>query len=218
MGTRDILQELKKTYSAISAEFDATRNRPWPEFKIFLNYLQAGEGKCRLCLLDVGCGNGRLADFFRGQPIRYTGVDNNRMLLSLARKNHPAADFRFAEITRPLPFPARSFDTVWCIAVLHHLPTATLRREALRQIKKVLRKKGTIMFTVWNLLPQKKYHPYLDPKTHDARIPWGKEKKQTRYYHAFTLAELTALTNSAGFSVVKKIRNPRNLAVIAEKP
>ncbi|MBI2638439.1 methyltransferase domain-containing protein [Candidatus Peregrinibacteria bacterium] len=241
MGSKDILQEVKRSYSAIAHEFDATRDRPWQEFKIFLDYLRKqaqpvfasarsesghrmhdppalfrqtlASANNRLRLLDVGCGNGRLSHFLKKNPIEYTGVDNNRTMLRIAKKKNPHAVFRFAEITK-LPFPARSFGAAWCIAVLHHLPTKKLRLQALKEIKRILKPNGLLFITVWNLW-QPKYRKYIDQKTQNAEIPWGTEKKILRYYYAFKQNELRDLLKSAGFKKIKKITSNHNFAFIA---
>lgn len=217
MKPRDILQQIKDTYSAIAHEFDATRDRVWPEFRTFLKALHLKKSSKPIKLLDVGCGNGRLAHFLKNHPIDYTGIDNSREMIRISKKKNVSARFKIADACK-LPFQKNSFHSVWMIAVLHHLPTEQLRNRCLKETKRVLEKNGTLMLTVWNLLPQKKYRTYIDSKTSDAFIPWGKEKKWNRYYHAFTLKELTKLIQGAGFSIVKKIRNSRNLAVIAKKP
>lgn len=212
MGNRDILQEVKRSYSAIAHEFDATRDRPWPEFSIFLKEIKKRFiYKKRLATLDVGCGNGRLSHFLKNEPIEYVGVDNNRTMLRIAKKKNPHVTFRFAEITK-LPFSTHSFDTVWCIAVLHHLPTKKLRVKALKEIKRILKKNGLLMLTVWNLW-QPKYRKYIDKKTQNAEIPW--KKKILRYYYAFKQNELHDLLKNAGFKKIKKVKSNHNFAFIA---
>lgn len=218
MKSNGIVQQVKHTYSAIAHEFDATRDRQWPEFSVFLKHMfRQTRAKLKpIRLLDIGCGNGRLSRFLKPYSVDYTGIDNNKKFVRIAKKKNRKAKFLLADALK-LPFSKNSFDSVWVIAVLHHLPTEKLRRKALIEAKKVLKKNGTLMLTMWNLLPQKKYKKYMNPKTHDFQIPWGKEKKWIRYYHAFTMPELTTLISSTGFSIVKKIRNARNLAVIAKK-
>lgn len=222
MKAKYILQEVKKTYSAIAHEFDGTRDRPWPDFEVFLaklkkqgsrNFAQQNkQGSVKkLKLLDVGCGNGRLSHFLKKEPIEYIGIDNNRTMLRIAKKKNPQAKFRYGDVCK-LPFPARSFDTVWSIAVLHHLPNKTLQLKALREIKRVLIRGGSLMLTVWNLW-QPKYRKLIDRKTHTAFIPWG--GKVLRYYHAFQATELRALLKRARFSSIKKIRSMNNIAYIA---
>lgn len=200
----------------IAHEFDATRDRPWPEFKVFLAALKK-LGKIKL--LDVGCGNGRLSHFLtlrqaQGdiQPIDYTGMDNNRTMLKIAKKKNPKAKFRYGDICK-LPFPARSFDTVWSIAVLHHLPVKKLQQKALQEMKRVLKPGGLLCLTVWNLW-QKKYKKYIDTKTHHAHIPWGQNKKILRYYYAFRATEIHKLLETTGFYSIKKLRSKHNLSYL----
>jgi ubiquinone/menaquinone biosynthesis C-methylase UbiE len=205
MGSKDILQQVKKTYSAIAYEFDATRDRPWPEFKVFLEEIKRRFiNKKRLAALDVGCGNGRLSHFLKNYPIEYIGIDNNRIMLRIAKKKNPKARFRYAD-TCKLPFSAHSFDTVWSIALLHHLPTKKLRLQALKEMKRVLKPGGLLCLTVWNLW-QKKYKKYIDTKTHHAQIPWGQNKKILRYYYAFRATELRDLLKKSGFRKIKQFR------------
>lgn len=220
MIKKGILKKIKKDYSIISNEFDATRQYAWPEFYVLLKYLKKhhilrqAQDDMRIKLLDVGCGNGRLFSFLKYEPIKYVGIDNNRALLKIAKKNHPDVKFRYCDILK-LPFPARSFDTVWCIAVLHHIPTQKLQLKALKEMKRVLKTDGMLMLMVWNLW-QPKYRKYIDKKTHDANIPWGSKKnpKVWRYYHAFTKTELEELLKRTYFSRLKKVRSQYNLAYI----
>lgn len=220
MRTKRILRKIKNDYTLIAKEFNVSRSAPWPEFDLFLHFLKlaqpADADKIRkrekIRLLDLGCGNGRLFNFLKHESnIKYFGIDNNRSLLQIAKKNHPDGTFRYGDALA-LPFRAASFDTVWCIAVLHHIP-AELQLRALQEMYRVLKKNGTLMLTVWNLW-QPKYKKYIDPKTHRALIPWGTEKKIKRYYYAFRPRELHQLLTAAGFSTLKKVRSMHNIAYI----
>lgn len=210
---KTVLNKVKKDYAAIAEEFSATRNRPWPEFSAFLKHLKKRGAKGKIKLLDIGCGNGRLYDFLKNEPINYIGIDNNKKLLKIAHSKYPKAIFKYADATR-LPFPDKSFDTVWCIAILHHLPTTALRLKACEEMKRAIKPKGSLMLTVWNLW-QPKYKKYIDKKTRDALIPWGQDKKVKRYYHAFTSAELKQLLKKSGFNNIKKVKSIHNLALMS---
>lgn len=211
-----ILQKVKQDYTAIAEEFNFTRDRQWPEFSVFLEYLKKTNAKMASDIspkvLDVGCGNGRLAAFLKNELIHYIGLDNNKKLLSIAKKNNPKATFRYGDILK-LPFPIHSFDTIWCIAVLHHIPTKKLQLKALREMRRVLKKGGFLILMVWNLW-QKKYKKYIDAKTHGALISWGKEKKVKRFYYTFRYKELADLLKRAEFSTLKKISSKYNLAYV----
>ncbi len=213
MKPKDVLNKVKCDYTAIAKEFDATRNKPWPEFTHFLKYMKKSRSGDRINLLDIGCGNGRLYDFLKNEPINYIGIDNNKKFLKIATNRYPKTKFKYADVTK-LPFSAKSFDSIWCIAVLHHLPTKTLRLSACEEMKRTLKKSGSLMITVWNLW-QAKYKKYINKKTHDSLIPWGQDKKVKRYYHAFTKAELKQLLKKSGFNNIKEVKSTHNIALIA---
>lgn len=214
MHAKSLLKKVKQDYSSIAGEFDVTRKTPWPEFAVLLKYVKkAHAGAKKIKLLDVGCGNGRLAKFLNNESIEYVGIDNNREMLQMSKQNNPHAKFQYGDILK-LPFPASCFDTIWTIALLHHLPNQTLRLKALKEIKRVLKKNGSFAITVWNLW-QRKYKAYINKKTHIALIPWANKLK--RYYYAFTAPELYNLLKKAGFTLIKNIYSKNNLAYICQK-
>lgn len=213
MQTKDVLNKVKTDYGLIAEEFSKTREKPWPEFSEFLKNLNLKKNAKKIALLDVGCGNGRLYEFLKHEAVDYIGIDNNHAFLKIAKQKYPKTKFKYADATR-LPFPKNSFDTIWCVAVLHHLPTKTLRLKACKEISRVLRPKGKLMITVWNLW-QKKYRKFINKKTHNALIPWN--NKLNRYYYAFKPTELKLLLKSAGFKFVKNIKSLHNFAYVYEK-
>lgn len=210
MKTTEILKKVKRDYAEIAAEFSATRQKPWPEFELFKKYAKKFGPKAKI--LDVGCGNGRLAGALESQ--NYIGMDNSRALLKIAKKSYKKAKFKYGDILK-IPFPAKTFELVFAIAVLHHIPPGKLQLQAIQEIKRVLKKGGRAIITVWNLW-QKKYKAHIDPKTHEALIPW--KKKIKRYYYAFKAAELAALLKRAGFSILKKhIKNSHNFIFVCHE-
>lgn len=136
-----------------------------------------------------------------------------------------------------LPFEDKSFDLVFAIALLHHIPSKELRLKVLRNCFRVLKPDGFLILTVWNLWQPKLLLKYkiwsmifgwrpkgLDWK--DIWIPWKLPQGQVqRYYHAFTAGEMKRLLKKAGFKIeelsyVKKGQpakwfNGWNLAMIA---
>lgn len=212
-----LLEKVKRDYGAISERFDETRRNPWEEFEWFLAYLEPNQK-----LLDVGCGNGRLAKFLKQKNIKYVGIDNNEELIKIARQRHPYATFELADQTS-LPFPDASFDHVWNIAAFHHVPSQKLRLQTLHEMYRVLKKGGFLILTVWNLW-QKKYRKYVvksifrnllfgEYEYNDTFIPWGKEKLVKRYYHAFRPMELKKLLEKAGFKIIDQFCTKRGKRV-----
>lgn len=215
MQAQSTLQKVKRDYNAIAEYFSETRDRSWPEFAQFIKLMKLPKAKkYQPKVLDAGCGNGRMVDFFKQKNLNidYTGVDNNKKLLAIAKRKHPRIKFQHGDILK-LPFPDKSFDSVWCIATLHHIPTSKLQLKALKEFKRVMMKSGYLALTVWNLW-QPKYKKYINRKTHEALILWSRGKTVQRFYYAFKYPVLRALLKKTGFSVIKRIKNKHNISIM----
>jgi ubiquinone/menaquinone biosynthesis C-methylase UbiE len=71
-------------------------------------------------VLDVGCGVGRYASFYRHLPPMYLGVDSSDEMLAVARQRYPEMVFKRGDIYDLSGVP--DADTVIAIAVLIHMP------------------------------------------------------------------------------------------------
>ncbi|MFA4890847.1 MAG: class I SAM-dependent methyltransferase [Candidatus Gracilibacteria bacterium] len=197
-----ILKNVKKTYDLIAEDFSKTRNTEWKEFEQFLPHI-----KNEQTLADIGCGNGRFFKFIsKHKRVSYTGVDFSKRLLKEAKRLNKAK-FIYGDILK-IPLKPSSQDIIACIAVLHHIPTIKLRKKAVRELWRILKKKGTLLLTVWDLIKQK------NCKKGDNFIPWGKEKIP-RYYYAFEEKELEKLL-LPHYKIIKKSHG-KNLTYICEK-
>lgn len=202
-----LLKKTRADYNLIAEDFSKTRWNIWDEFNVFKKYIKEGDR-----IIDVGCGNGRLLELFKGENINYTGVDISDRLINLARKKHPDNNFVVADNLN-LPFSDNNFDKVFSIAVLHTIPSNQLREKAIIELKRILKPGGFLFITVWDVwrkdtLPEFLKYSFLkligksklDFK--DAFIPWADKTK--RYYHFFTKKELINLTGKAGFGIMEK--------------
>ncbi len=194
-------------FDRIAEEFSGTRSAPWSELRELFQKTPKGA-----TVLDAGCGNGRIVPLLREKKCTISGVDISKNLLDIARRKYPGVEFRDGDL-RHIPFPKNMYDEVWCIASFHHLPTQRDRIMALLEMRRVLKRKGEIVMTVWDLWHAKKYSserrnalirsiflPFWAKR--DLLISWGKEKIP-RYYHAFSREELLKLARKTGFSVVE---------------
>lgn len=204
---KELLDKVTNDYSKIAVEFDKTRKRPWPEFKYFKKYVRKND-----TVLDLGCGNGRLYDFFRKHThINYIGIDNNKAFIELAQKNYPRAKFLLGNLFN-IPV-TQSVDSTLAIASLHHIPSSALRKKSIREIHSKLKNDGLLIITVWNLF-QMAYIKHVVKGVfkfiiqlgkydwNDTFIPWGKSGVQ-RYYHAFTPFELKRLLHNNDFTIIE---------------
>jgi Methylase involved in ubiquinone/menaquinone biosynthesis len=142
---RDLLKKTKEDYDSIAQDFSRTRQSFWKELEMLKDYVKEGEK-----VLDIGCGNGRLFQILKDKNIEYTGIDFSKNLIELAKKKYPEGNFLVANALN-LPFKENTFDKVFLIAVLHHIPSKELRSQVLKEAKRVLKPQGLLILTVWNL-------------------------------------------------------------------
>ncbi len=195
--SKKIKASVKAAYKAIAADFDQTRKRPWGEFEDFLSHVKSGDH-----VLDLGCGNGRLFDFFheKGLKINYLGVDHNPDFLKLAKKNVPEATFQEGDLENP-GLKDSSFDVIFSVAAFHHLPDITSRNKCVAAMHQALKKEGLVVLTTWNLWQKRYWKEWVRAallsfvtlgrglKWNDLWIKWGKSPLK-RYYHSFFPKEL----------------------------
>jgi len=222
--TQELLALVKRGYNDIAADFDMTRKKAiWPEIKKLAAEVQDGEA-----VLDAGCGNGRLLEVLPAR-VEYLGVDNSEELIKLARRNYPNHKFVVADILNLDSVPKQSFDQVFCLAVLQHIPSRELRVAALQQLADKLKPSGRLVISVWNLWQSPK-HRLLLLKNYWSKIlgqgkldygdllfPWknsGGQEVGERYYHAFTKQELRQITRLAGLKIENFNRDKYNYWLI----
>lgn len=204
----EILNKVVDDYDSIAVEFDNTRNFPWYEFEIYRELLKKGE-----TVLDLGCGNGRLYESLKDFNIKYVGIDVSKELLKKAQLKYRKKDGISSAVFKEgsflsIPIKQRMFDKVYCVASFHHIPSRKYRLDALQNIKRVLKKDGTLIISVWNLW-QPRYRKYIWKtllNLHkydfgDCFIPWSKSGVM-RYYHAFSKSEMRSLFSDAGYYLV----------------
>jgi tRNA (uracil-5-)-methyltransferase TRM9 len=226
--TQKILEEIETGYDVMSVKFSETRKYFWRGLEFIEEYVKKGDK-----VLDFGCGNGRLLELFNGKNVAYFGLDISEKLLEIAKKKYPSERANFQKITGSgsLAFPENSFNAVYSVAVLHHLPGAKRRLEIVKELKRVLKPEGKVIITVWHLW-QKKYiknilQNWKDKLLGKSNWDWNdcyisfadnQGNKFQRFHHAFTKRELKRLFLAAGFKVEKcEIINKRNILLIGKK-
>ncbi|MCK4968431.1 MAG: class I SAM-dependent methyltransferase, partial [Candidatus Aenigmarchaeota archaeon] len=109
-----ILEKTKQDYQFLAEEFSRTRQHCWPSFKQLVRPLRLGEK-----VLDIGCGNGRLAKLLVEKKIDYLGIDNCAPLVKLAQENflsYSQINFQVGDILQ-IPVGKNNFDAVFCLAM-----------------------------------------------------------------------------------------------------
>jgi len=88
-------------------------------------------------LLDAPCGPGRFVDVFQSVE-RYVGVDLNEEAIIEARLRHsgPGREFLVGSVLC-LPFQDNEFDSVFCMRLLHHVPSEIMMAQIIKEIARV---------------------------------------------------------------------------------
>jgi ubiquinone/menaquinone biosynthesis C-methylase UbiE len=213
-----IKQLVRDSYNAIAPEFHQTRQkRVWPELEILAKYIRPGD-----CILDLGCGNGRLLKALPTVNVSYHGIEANEYLLAQARTQWPEQIFDQGELPE-LTLQPDSYQAVFMIAVFQHLVDRADRLETLKKIYDSLKPGGYLLMTNWWLWQPrylKDYFHWFSRKLawNDFFVPWGPaEEKHWRYYHAFTHGELQRLLRSAGFILESQKNVGFNIVTVARK-
>ncbi|HKK51585.1 MAG TPA: class I SAM-dependent methyltransferase [Myxococcota bacterium] len=207
---RQLLELSSEFYRRHAAGFDASRaHHAWPGWQRVLEAVDASSGETAsgftaggtgpteapsetparpapaLRVLDIGCGNARLAAFLHealrsrarvdaGAPPRrlaYVGVDSNASLLEAARERlSPEVaetvslveqDFLAAAARDPAAagrdLPAGPFDLVALFGVLHHVPDRALRLSLLRAARDRLAADGVLALAAWQFADRPRF-------------------------------------------------------------
>jgi ubiquinone/menaquinone biosynthesis C-methylase UbiE len=209
-----LLKKTRRDYNRLAAIFTTKRERLTPDILALKKYAQDGDK-----ILDLGCGYGRLSQLFNDKKI----------------KNH-----KFIKSdTFLVPFKNNNFDKIFCLSVIHHIPSVIYRLKFLREIKRLLKPKGKLILTAWSvwanprirrIILKYKIRKILGLNKMDFRdvlFPFKNERGEilaNRYIHCFDAKELKELVKKAGFKiletkVLKRDRSAqnKNILIVAQK-
>lgn len=153
-----ILQQTRIDYDRIAGHYAQTRanSARWPQVRALIKqYVRAGDH-----VLELGCGNGRVANFVSESKAHYVGLDASVELIKLARAQNQHADFRVGNMLHP-PFADHTFNSILMIASFHHIPSADLRAQMMREVARLLKPDGCLIMTNWNLRQTRFWWPRL---------------------------------------------------------
>jgi tRNA (uracil-5-)-methyltransferase TRM9 len=226
-GTKARLRALNQSFYSDDAEaFDATRRHAWPGWERVplptdRGATGSGAGAAPLRVLDVGCGNARLASWLRerlGPGFEYVGVDASERMLGFARQRLSALEDVAWTLVRadvldddaPRALPAGPFDWVVCFGLLHHVPGRAARIALLAALAERVAAGGVLAFSAWQFADRARFakrivpwsaaaarlEPPLDPaalEPGDHLLRFADRPRALRYCHHCDEAEIDEL-------------------------
>jgi len=139
-----IKTRLIEAYNRYARDRDSKELDPWKiqERDRFLDLLKKERKKT---ILEIGAGTGKISRFFKDNGFRVITTDMSSEMVSLCReKQLPACVMDFCSIG----FPEESFDAVWALNCLLHVPRKELP-EVLKGIRDVLKPEGLLYMGVY---------------------------------------------------------------------
>lgn len=140
----EIKSALRRAYDAKASHRDT---RAAPEFRAaarreFTRLIEASGGSR---LLDLGAGSGQEAEWFVAAGLDVVAIDLSPE--NVARCRARGVDARVGDFY-DLDFPDASFDAVWAMSSLLHVPDTDLP-QVLAEIGRVLRPRGLLQVGLW---------------------------------------------------------------------
>ncbi|MBN1449500.1 MAG: methyltransferase domain-containing protein [Anaerolineales bacterium] len=208
----------RQFYTDFGGPFSATRGRIQPGVRRVLDSLKGDE-----TILDLGCGNGELARALarNGHLGAYLGLDFSLPLLAEAESMPEgfSAKFQEVDLTQLSVNSIRSsFTDHWSLitafAVLHHIPSHSLRLDMLKIIHELLAKDGRFIHSNWQFLNSPRLRQRVRKWSEiclteavveegDYLLDWRSGGIGLRYVHHFSEAELAKMAESSGFTIVE---------------
>jgi tRNA (uracil-5-)-methyltransferase TRM9 len=213
---------VSETYEQISKHFSSTRYSHWTNVKDYIqqiNLIQSkskSKSKSKINFLDYGCGNGKYLSLC--EQFNTTGFDNCENLLQIVRTNYPNITIVKGDVCELNTDLTNNFDSIICVAVIHHLSSITRRIESIKNIIKYLKQGGTALISVWSNNIDKTKYTKLETEG-DYLIGWNNQYQ--RYYHLFEQDELDKLIIEADedneIKIIQKTLECNNWIIVIEK-
>jgi len=196
----EIRRSIKFFYENFAHEFSSTRIYPWKEV---IRYYKLFERSKTVC--DLGCGNGRHTLPLIEVCDHIIGIDISYNLLKIAKNKLNSSKFSpvNADATS-LPLRDACIDNIITIAMIHHIPSLSMRRKCVSECRRVLKNNGLLIASVWNLMKPRHLYlsmiQYINDLIHQKRREFGDvyiawSKKYRRFFHLFRMKEFINLFN-----------------------
>jgi len=207
----DYLNNNENTWNAIAKSFDSTRFKPWKQCINFIDTLSKED-----TVADIGCGNGRHIFPCSNHCKKVVGIDISRELLYIAQKKLKKNKIRNTSLihsdSRNIPIKNHTLDAILYIASLHNIRGRLNRIQSLREIKRVLKRNGKALISVWSRWQDKYRKQFINKwiihrrssEFGDINIYWRQHGLDIpRFYHLYSKREFHIDLRKAGLEIIE---------------
>jgi SAM-dependent methyltransferase len=135
---------LVEVYNKHAQERDTYKKEAW-KVEERANFLKLLKSKNKSSLLEIGAGTGQDSKFFQDMGMTVTCIDLSPEMVKFCQQKGLSA--RVMDMTN-LDFPPGSFDAVYALNSLLHIPKADFRT-VLENVRKVLKSSGLFYLGVY---------------------------------------------------------------------
>lgn len=139
-------------------------------------------------ILDIGCGSGRDAEYFVSKDLDVIGIDLSDRFIEISKAKVPNAQFIKMDM-RNINFPVNSFDGIWSMASLLHIPKLEIK-DTIIKFREVLKTNGIVYISV-KLGEGEKF------------VKRDRYKGLEKFFAFYTESEISDLLKDYGFEIIK---------------
>lgn len=205
---------VKDVYEQIAHRFNQTRGdinkrkTYWKGIQTFIDSLSENS-----IILDCGCGNGK--HMLLRKDCTFIGFDfcvNNTLICQNKKLDVVVNDIL------NISFRSNTFDSIICVAVIHHLSTIETRIKSINELYRVTNPGGLIFIQVWATTARNDKQ-FIHITDNDYFVTWyiDKTTKVKRYYHLFERDELVELCKICNINILNIYFELNNWILIGKK-
>ena len=142
--------EFLKKYETVAEGYDKHRLKDYEGKKVLEGQLNLLTKNLKTLkpkkILEAGCGTGRILLPLTKKGFKIEGFDLSKNMLSILNKKNPSIKTKIGDIEK-IPYKNETFDFVYSITVLIHLPKI---EKAISELYRVTKKDGILIFDLSN--------------------------------------------------------------------